>query len=335
MPQVLQADSVASRTSRFSKFKASWTMHPPPGRGDLLRWSGPGVQWIDASPKDTPRRIRMTRKTWQDLRSEAAVRFSEKSSLVLQEIDVEGGAPERCVVEMAHAVAWQVIAVNPADAVDRPGVPAVAVNALNPAQARTLLAALEGHRFGLPLRTAMLCGLRLSELLGLRWADVDWTHERLLVVQSLDSRHDGVVRFKATKTHRSARPVSVPPGLLDALRDHRALQVERRLLTGDAWQEFDLLFATDVGLPLTSGWMRKEFYRLLEQAGLPRIPLHGLRHTMATLMLAAGEHPKVVSERLGHSNPSFTLNVYGHVIPGMHEGASRRLEASLLELAPS
>lgn len=230
---------------------------------------------------------------------------------------------------LTHAVAWQAIPVNPADAVDRPSVPEPTPRALTPEQARRLLAELEDHRFGLPLRMALLCGLRLSELLALRWADVDWEGTRLVVRQTLDSRHDGVVRFRATKTHRSARPVSVPPHLLEALRDHRVEQDRRRGHAGPGWQDLDLVFATDRGLPLTSGWVRRSFYRLLDEAGLPRIPLHGLRHTMATLMLAAGEHPKVVSERLGHSNPSFTLTVYGHVVPGMHEDASRRLEQAL------
>jgi len=231
---------------------------------------------------------------------------------------------------LRHAVAWQVIPLNPADAVDRPSVPAAPPKTLNPEQARVLLGALEGHRFGLALRTAMLCGLRLGELLALRWADVDWPNGRLLVVQALDTRHDGVVRFKETKTHRSARPVSVPPQLLAALREHRVAQENVRAANSAAWTPLDLVFATDTGLPLTSGWVRKSFYRLLDDLGLPRIPLHGLRHTMATLMLAAGEHPKVVSERLGHSNPSFTLTVYSHVMPGMHEDASRRLEESLV-----
>jgi integrase len=230
---------------------------------------------------------------------------------------------------LSHAVAWQVIPLNPADAVDRPSIPASTPRTLSSDQARTLLVALEGHRFGLPLRTALLCGLRLSELLALRWADVDWTGGRLLVLQSLDSRHDGVIRFKATKTHRSARPVSIPPHLLEGLRAHRSNQVRRRLEAGELWQDFDLVFATGDGQPLTSGWVRKSFYRLLDDIGLPRLPLHGLRHTMATLMLAAGEHPKVVSERLGHSSPSFTLTAYGHVAPGLHEDASRRLEEAL------
>lgn len=230
---------------------------------------------------------------------------------------------------LRHAVAWQAIAANPADAVDRPSVPATTPRTLNPDEARALLVALEGHRFELPLRMAMLCGLRLSELLALRWADVDWAHGRMLVLQALDSRHDGVVRFKATKTHRSARPVSVPPQLLEALGRHQVDQGQHRADAGDSWADLDLVFASDIGLPLTSGWMRKAFYRLQDDHGIPGIPIHGLRHTMATLMLAAGEHPKVVSERLGHSNPSFTLTVYSHVMPGMHEDATRRLEESL------
>jgi len=234
---------------------------------------------------------------------------------------------------LSHAVAWQSIPLNPADAVDRPSIPASTPRVLSPDQARTLLAALGDHRFGLPLRTALLCGLRLSELLALRWADIDWNGGRMLVLQSLDSRHDGAIRFKATKTHRSARPVSVPPRLLEALREHRADQVRCRLVAGQLWHDFDLVFANATGQPITSGWIRKSFYRLLDDIGLPRLPLHGLRHTMATLMLAAGEHPKVVSERLGHSNPSFTLTVYGHVVPGMHAGASRRLEETLLPKA--
>lgn len=234
---------------------------------------------------------------------------------------------------LSHAVAWQVIAINPAAAVDRPSVRASTPRTLTSEQARTLLEALETHRFGLPLRTALLCGLRLSELLALRWSDIDWTGGRVLVLQSLDSRHDGVVRFKETKTHRSARPVSIPPQLLHALREHKKSQARRRLLVGEAWTDLDLVFATDRGQPLTSGWVRKSFYRLLDALDIPRMPLHGLRHTMATLMLAAGEHPKVVSERLGHSNPSFTLTVYGHVVPGMHEGASQRLEEALIRPA--
>lgn len=85
---------------------------------------------------------------------------------------------------LRHAVAWQVIPMNPADAVDRPSVPGTPPRVLSPDEARRLLGALDANRFGLAIRTAMLCGLRLSELLGLRWADVDWAHGRLVLAQA-------------------------------------------------------------------------------------------------------------------------------------------------------
>jgi integrase len=230
---------------------------------------------------------------------------------------------------MAHAVRWQALAVNPVDAVDRPVVPRVEVQVLTPEQARVLLRALRGMPHELALRVALLCGLRLSELLALRWGDIDWDRGGLVVRQALDlPGADGAPRFKETKTHRAERPISLPTQLLDDLRDHRARQVERRLGAG-TWVDLDLVFTNDGGLPLLPVTLRRYLYRVLDQAGLPRVRVHGLRHSMATLMLASGEHPKVVSERMGHSTVAFTLATYGHVIPGMHETAAQRLANAL------
>ena len=226
---------------------------------------------------------------------------------------------------MAHAVRWQALPVNPVDAVDRPAVPRVEVQVLTSEQARVLLRGLRGSPQELALRVALLCGLRLSELLALRWGDVDLDRGCLVVRQALDlPAADGSPRFKETKTHRAERPVSLPTQLVKDLREHRRQQVERRL-AAPGWVDFDLVFTGEGGLPLVAVTLRKYLYRVLEQAGLPRVRLHGLRHSMATLMLASGEHPKVVSERMGHSTVAFTLATYGHVIPGMHETAAQRL----------
>ncbi len=230
---------------------------------------------------------------------------------------------------IAHAVQWQALAVNPVDAVDRPVVPTPEIRALTPEQGRLLLHALRGRPYELPIRLALLCGLRLSELLALRWSDIDADHGRLLVRQALDlPAEDGTPRFKETKTHRADRPLSVPAQLLDGLRGHRSAQLERRL-AAPAWAELDLVFTNDVGDPLAGVTLRKHLYRVLDDAGLPRVLLHGLRHSMATLMLAAGEHPKVVSERMGHATVAFTLATYSHVVPGMHDMAAQRLANAL------
>ncbi len=226
---------------------------------------------------------------------------------------------------MAHAVRWQALAINPVDAVDRPVIPRTTVEVVSPDQARELLQALRGNPIELPLRVALLCGLRLSELLALRWSDVDWEHGCVVVRQALDlPAADGTPRFKATKTHRGERPVSLPTQLVELLREHRAAQ-RRQRLAGVTWADLDLVFTDAVGRPIWGNTLRRDFYRVLDAAGLPRVRLHGLRHSMATLMLAAGEHPKVVSERMGHSSVAFTLATYSHVMPGMHETAAQRL----------
>lgn len=230
---------------------------------------------------------------------------------------------------MAHAVRWQALAVNPVDAVDRPSVPTTEIRALDAEQARTLLNALRADPCGLQLRVALLCGLRLSELLAIRWSDIDWNRGRLSVRQALDlPAEDGAPRFKGTKNHRADRPLSIPAQLLAELRDHRSQQVQARL-AAPAWEDFDLVFPSDTGRPLSGLTLRHHLYQTLDKAGLPRIRLHGLRHSMATLMLAAGEHPKVVSERMAHGNVAFTLATYSHVMPGMHEGAAKRLADTL------
>jgi integrase len=183
----------------------------------------------------------------------------------------------------------------------------------------------------LQLRVALLCGLRLSELLALRWRDIDWAHGRFSVRQALDLQSDdGTPRFKETKTHRADRPLSLPTQLLAELREHRSRQTQTRL-AAPTWADLDLVFPNDFGRPLSGITLRTHLNRTLAEASLPRIRLHGLRHSMATLMLAAGEHPKVVSERMGHASVAFTLATYSHVMPGMHEGAAQRLADVLSE----
>jgi integrase len=145
------------------------------------------------------------------------------------------------------------------------------------------------------------------------------------VRQALDlPTDDGTPRFKGTKTHRSDRPLSLPTQLLEELREHRSRQVEERL-AAPKWTDHDLVFTNDTGGPLAGVTLRKHLYRLLDRTRLPRVRVHGLRHSMATLMLASGEHPKLVSERMGHANVAFTLATYSHVVPGMHDVAAQRL----------
>jgi len=230
---------------------------------------------------------------------------------------------------LQQAIRWQVLGANPADGVTPPKAIRREMSVLDTAQAATFLTAIEGAEFQFPLLTALYSGVRLGELLGMRWSDLDLNTGHFRVQQTLQRPRAGGVEYGPPKTHRSRRAVALPSVVLDALRRQRASQSGQQLAAGPAWQGNDLVFTDALGRPLNATRMRKAFHRVLLDAGLPRIRLHDLRHTMASLMLAAGVHPKVVSERLGHATINITLDTYSHVLPGLQEAAAEDLAAAL------
>src|SRR5205814_1300219 len=134
---------------------------------------------------------------------------------------------------------------------------------------------------------------------------------------------------KAPKTAAGRRTIPLGRDVIEALRRHRAAQAEHRLKLGPAWQDYGLVFPSEVGTPVDHVAVRQKFWKLCDAAGVPRIRVHDLRHTAATLMLLAGIHVKVVSERLGHSSIAITLQTYSHVLPTMQRDAADLLDALL------
>jgi integrase len=133
------------------------------------------------------------------------------------------------------------------------------------------------------------------------------------------------VRIGSPKTSRGRRTVALDPGTVAVLRRHRLTQLAERLIMGAGFTDHGLVFCRPDGLPLHPERFSRTFESEAARAGLPRIRLHDLRHTWATLALAAGEHPKVVQERLGHANVSITLDIYSHVTEGPHSDAAGRV----------
>ena len=129
------------------------------------------------------------------------------------------------------------------------------------------------------------------------------------------------------KTDSGQRVVVLPPVATASLRAHRTRQAAERRLLGTEYKDDGFVFTTTFGTPLDLGNVTKQFQRLLHTAGLERHRLYDLRHTCATLLLLAGENPKVVSERLGHKSVVLTLDVYSHVLPSMQEASADKLEA--------
>lgn len=169
-------------------------------------------------------------------------------------------------------------------------------------------------------------GMRRGELLGLRWRDLDLDRGRASISQSLVSVAYAL-RFGPPKSDRSRRAITLDGETVTALRDHRRAQARERLALGAGYGDGNLVFCREDGEPIHPDRFTKVFRRHVADAGLPRIRLHDVRHTYASLALQSGAHPKVVSERLGHANVSITLDTYSHVVPSLESDLAETVAA--------
>jgi integrase len=173
--------------------------------------------------------------------------------------------------------------------------------------------------------------MRPEEYLGLEWKDIDFDNKALSVRRALVAKKGGGFIFTEPKTKKSRRSIPISNTLIDALKTHRRYQFEERIKLGANYQNFDLVFASEIGTPLFHGnLLRRHFKPIRDKAELPKIRLYDLRHTTATLLLSAGENPKVVSERLGHAGIVLTLDTYSHVLPTMQKRATDKIEKLML-----
>jgi integrase len=230
---------------------------------------------------------------------------------------------------LKQAVRWQLLARNPAEAVQPPRPERTEMRALDEAETATLLRLLSGTRLYPPVLLAATTGLRRGEILALRWEDLDFEKRTLRVAQSLEQTKDGL-RFKAPKTHRSRRLLALPAIAADALKAHKVAQAKERLALGRLYQDHGLVCPRQDGTPWPPDMLSTAFAAFVARSdALPHVRFHDLRHTHATQLLRAGVHPKVVSERLGHSAIGITLDTYSHVLPGMQEDAVSLVDAAL------
>ena len=137
----------------------------------------------------------------------------------------------------------------------------------------------------------------------------------------------GQLKLCEPKSARGRRTIALDPETVAVLRAHHRQQAEERLRCGAGWADGGFVFATEDGQALQPWRISFAFQQLRRRAGLPQIPLHGLRHTYATLALSSGINPRIVSGRLGHSTVAFTLDVYSHVLPQADEEAAVRIAA--------
>ncbi len=230
---------------------------------------------------------------------------------------------------LSWAVKWQLLAANPADAVSAPRAQRREMRVLSPEGAQRFLEAASDTPHYTFFYLALQTGARSGELLALRWSDVDLDGGTLRIVRTARfARGQGIV-FSQPKTQRSRRPVALSPDTVAALREHRREQLEQRMQVGPGYEENGLVFADALGRPVYDSTVRRVFYGVVKAADVGPLRVHDLRHTAATLMLQAGVHPKIVSERLGHATVSITLDTYSHVLPDMQREAASALDGVL------
>lgn len=233
---------------------------------------------------------------------------------------------------LKQAVKWQILAINPASMVDLPQNHRKEMKALSPEEAKRFLEAAREDKWYVIFSLAISTGMRPEEYLGLKWKDIDWQNGAAIIQRALVwRRKGGGWTLQEPKTSQSRRTIPLPKSVMSELQAHRKKQLEERLKLGQAYENNDFAFATELGSPiLTSNLTRRHFKPILKKAELSeKIRLYDLRHTCATLLLSAGKSPKVIAERLGHSTVVLTLDTYSHVLPSMQKDATDELEQML------
>jgi integrase len=225
---------------------------------------------------------------------------------------------------LKQATRWDLAPKNVCEAVSVPRRRRPDIRPLNPQQARAFLQAAKGDRYEALFVLALTAGLRLGELRGLCWDAVDLEGGRLQVKQTLVRAGNGLV-YGEPKTARG-RVVALTPRAVESLKANRSRQKATGLYADDG-----LVFRSPrAGNPVDHRHLTYRYFRpILQRAGLPRIRLHDLRHSCATLLLSKNVHPKVVQSLLGHANISKTLDTYSHILDGMQAPAVDAMEDAL------
>lgn len=266
------------------------------------------LHWIPAFGTTSLSRLTTTRieETVNDLLAGGLSGKSVNNALVVLKL------------ELKHAVRWGYLAVNPAEPVQRVRVEREEMRAMTPEQIKRLLSAADPDAW-LLLTLAVFTGLRRGELLALTWGDVNWQAAQVSVQRSLWKG-----KFIGPKTKNAIRRVDLAPQVLEALREARppgTLEAIRG----------QLVFSSANGTPLSpDNMVKRRFHPALRRAELPHFRFHDLRHTYASLLIAAGEHPKYVQAQLGHASITTTLDRYGHLLPGAYAHGGERLEQAVL-----
>ena len=228
---------------------------------------------------------------------------------------------------LRDAVRKRLIANNPAPDSDPPKLrqaPDKDIKTWTSEEVAQFLDGMKNHPLSAAFHLAATTGMRRGEVLGVRWSDINFDTSEVSIRQTVLNVRYGIT-IGTPKTANSRRTIPLDPTTLDRLAEHRRDQDEVKGIMGDDYIDQDLVFTRPDGSPVHPDFMSQTFERSVKRLGLPRIRFHDLRHTYATMSLAASIQSKVVSGRLGHSNMNFTLDVYTHRVEALEREAANKV----------
>jgi integrase len=229
-------------------------------------------------------------------------------------------------ISLKDAAYRGVIATNPAHGARKPKLVPKEMQIQDEYQVMQLFIAAQGHRYEALFHIAVKTGLRQGEIFGLKCSDINWHWSNLRIQRQVYRVKGQGMVFSPPKTKAGRRTIPLGSETLQLLLEHRHRIGEWKILAGERWEEYNLVFPSQVGTPYSSSNLLKEYKSLLKEARLPPVRFHDLRHTAASIMLKHNVPPFVVSRILGHSKPSTTMDIYGHLIPIMHEDIGNQID---------
>jgi integrase len=219
---------------------------------------------------------------------------------------------------------------NAADAAHPPRPKAAEIKIMSENEIQVFLEAARQTPYFHLYHTILFTGLRRSEVLALRWSDIDLLLCQISVSRSIHRLRGGSYIFRQPKSAKGRRTVALSPVSTHVLREYREKIAIEKLLEGSPLKDSDLVFSKSDGSPIRPDTISRAWSDLAKRCGISASRLHDARHSHASIMLKMGVHPRIVQERLGHSTIAITLDTYSHVSPGLQEAAAKRFDDVLL-----
>lgn len=227
---------------------------------------------------------------------------------------------------LEKAMHYGLVVFNPAHGATLPQYRHGEMQVLDQVQVSQFLVAAEGSGYKALFYVAVTTGMRQGELFGLKWADIQWSSGVIHLQRQVQRVTGQSWSFVEPKTKSGWRTITLGERTLQVIREHKVLQQQAKITAGERWHENDLVFPSSVGTPRDPSNLRIEFNKVLTKAGLQKIRFHDLRHTAASLLLNHRVPVIVVSRMLGHSKPSVTLDIYGHLYNEMQDEAAALMD---------